>query len=157
MTMLMKAPKKGLQRFEPFHEMEEMRREMDDIFAWFGRRMPRFAPAGREAWMPFVDVFEKNGEIVVKAELPGLEKKDIKVHVTDDVLTIEGERKTEEKVEEDNWFRHEMSYGEFVRRIDLPEGVDPERIEARYENGILELHMPKSEGFKPKEIPIPVK
>lgn len=156
MTLLAKLPGKALKRFEMFPELNEMRREMDTLFERFERRFLPLAPMDTEVWMPSVDVFEKEGKIVVKAELPGLEQKDIKVYVTDHTLVIEGRRERDETIEKDDWFRRELSYGEFIRRIDLPPGVKPEEIHAEYRGGVLEVAIPKAEVEMPREIPIQV-
>lgn len=150
MALLTRAPKRGLERFGLLDEIEEMRRGMFDLdrFPWLTFRQGR--------WMPFLDVFEKDAELVVRADLPGLNEKDVKVYMTDHTLVIEGERKEEEKVEEGAYYRHEVSYGEFVRRIELPEGVEPEKIVASYRNGILEVRVPKGTTAKPKEIPVEI-
>ena len=147
MAVPMKARPWGLRSFELFPGMETIRREMDTLFG---------SLAGmREGWVPPLDVYEKEGEMVIRLDLPGIEKKDIKVKVLDDVLTIEGERKTQKKIEEENYICREASYGAFTRRIALPNPVEEYEVKATFENGVLEVHVPvKAETAKPKQIPV---
>ena len=105
--------------------------------------------------MPALDVFEKEGEMVIRLDLPGIEKKDVKVKVLDDVLSIEGERKFEKKIEEQKYLCQEAFYGTFTRRIALPNPVEEYEVKATFQNGVLEIHVPvKVETEKPKEIPV---
>ncbi len=144
----------------PWRSFEEMRREMDRLFEdYFGRRA---VPAGREAleervWAPAVDVFDKGKELVVTAELPGVEKKDVKVTVEGDVLTLRGERRTDEKVKDENYYACERCYGSFSRSLYLPVKVEAGKIKSELKNGILTLTLPKAKEAKPKEIEITVK
>jgi HSP20 family protein len=109
----------------------------------------------REGWTPALDVYEKEGEIVIRLDLPGIEKKDVKVKVLDDILTIEGDRKLEKKIEEENYLCQEAFYGTFTRRIALPNPVEEYEVKATFKNGVLEIHVPvKVESEKPKEIPV---
>jgi HSP20 family protein len=100
---------------------------------------------------PSVDVFEEGDEVVVKAELPGISKEDIDVKVTDDVVTISGEKKKEEKVEKKNYYRIERSYGSFTRSFRLPTEVQAEKASAKFKEGVLEIRIPKTEEAKKKE------
>jgi HSP20 family protein len=147
MAVPMKASPWGLRRFELFPGIDTIRREMDSLFG---------SLAGmREGWVPPLDVYEKEGEMVIRLDLPGIEKKDVKVRVLDDVLMIEGERKLERKIEEENYLCQEASYGAFTRRIALPNPVEEYEVKATFENGVLEIHVPvKAETEKPKEIPV---
>ena len=103
-----------------------------------------------------MDIYETENELVVKADLPGLQEKDIDVRVADNTLTIRGERKSEKDVNEDNYFRVERAFGPFTRSFSLPNTVSPESIRADYHNGVLTLHMAKREESKPKQIKISV-
>jgi HSP20 family protein len=107
-------------------------------------------------WAPPVDIYETENELVVKADLPDLQDKDIDVRVANNTLTIRGERKFEKDVNEDNYLRIERSYGTFTRSFSLPNTVTPESIRAEYRNGVLTLHMAKREESKPKQIKISV-
>lgn len=137
-----------------------MDRMMEDFF---GRRMRR--PWWPERWSrtdemevkpPIVDVFEEKDDIVIKAELPGIEKDNVEVNLTDHTLTIKGEKKKEEEVKEENYYRAERSYGSFLRTLDLPKDVHADKVKASFKNGILEVRMPKTEEAKAKEIKVKV-
>jgi len=108
----------------------------------------------RGMWSPAVDMFEKNDHLVIKAELPGMGKKDINLDLKDGVLTLRGERKHENEVQNENFYRREMSYGKFVRTFRLPSDVDPEKIKAEFQNGLLTIEVPKPEQHKPKQITV---
>ena len=147
-------PFAGLPRWE-----SEMDRMMDDFF---GRRM---RPRWPERWLgaereeitaPAVDVYEEKDEIVVKAELPGMDKSDIEVNLSDSQLTLKGEKKKEEKIEKENYFRSERSYGAFIRSVGLPTDVQADEVKASFKNGILEVRLPKTEEAKAKEIKVKV-
>ncbi len=96
-----------------------------------------------DSWAPSVDVFEKNGDIVVKAELPGIKKEDVKLSVDGGNLVIEGERHAESEVTEKDYYRMERSFGSFYRRLPLPEGITAEQVKASFVDGVLEVHVPK--------------
>ena len=155
MTVPMRASSWGLRKFESFPEIDTMRHEMNRLFASLARPFPLLRTATREGWTPALDVYEKEGELVIRLDFPGIEKKDVKAKVLDDVLTIEGERKTEKEIEEENYLCRETSYGTFTRRIALPNPVEEYEVKATFENGVLEIHVPvKAEAVKPKEIPV---
>lgn len=99
---------------------------------------------------PTVDIYEEGNEVVLKADLPGLKKEDIKVDVTENVLTITGEKNKEEKIEREDYYRHERVFGSFQRRFELPGDLDAEKIKAHFENGVLELKIPKSKETEKK-------
>jgi HSP20 family protein len=109
------------------------------------------------SWAPSVDIHENKDEIVIDAELPGMNQKDISVTVTDNVLTIKGEKRQEKEVKEENYYRVERSYGAFSRSFTLPVGVKAEQIKATYKDGVLKISLPKAEETKPKQISIDVK
>lgn len=111
---------------------------------------------GERRWRPNVDVYENEGGYVLKADLPGMSKEDIKIDVNDGTLTIKGEKKLEEKTEKDNYVRVERSYGTFMRSFTLTDDVDTENIEATYKDGVLEITLTKKEEAKPKEIQVQV-
>ena len=110
-----------------------------------------------EVLSPNVDVIEEKDAYRLQAEIPGMDKKDITVEVADGVLSIKGEKK-EERVEKDKnrYYHYERSFGQFKREFKLPEGVDPEQVEAKYSNGVLELVLKKTEKAKPKQVDIKV-
>jgi len=106
------------------------------------------------AWVPPVDIFEKEDCLVLKAELAGMSEKDIDINVENGVLTLRGERKREREVQTDSYHRSERYFGTFVRTFALPTTVDAAKIQASYRSGVLEVVMPKSEMAKPKKIEI---
>ncbi len=131
-----------LVRWDPFREMKSLGRVFFD------------APASRSSWLPAVDVFETEDNLTIRAELPGVKTEDIKVEVEDGILTIEGERSREEKLEEKDAYRLERVYGRFTRRFSLPKTVDGSKVAATYKDGILELVLPKAEESKPRKVEI---
>ena len=136
-------------RWDPFRELSNL----DDQF----NRLWRGLAEGRgrqESWLPAVDVFDQPDAVVLKAELAGMRPDDIDISVEDNVLTIKGERKFEEKVDEERYYRVERRYGSFSRSLALPQGVRADDIEANYEDGVLEVRVPKAEEEKPKRISV---
>jgi len=143
-------------RRDPFKELTTLREEIDRIFDSFFGRVP--AVAEREvAWLPALNLEETDDEFIVKVELPGLKKEDVKIHLTDDSLTISGERKMEKEEKGKTYHRVEMAYGRFQRTITFPSEVEPDKARATYKDGILTITVPKSEKAKPKEIEIEIK
>jgi HSP20 family protein len=142
----------AITRWDPFGEMMRMQRDMDRIVSRIGSsESPGGQGATSVSWMPKIDVKAKGDDIVVRAELPGIDPADVDIEVTDGVLTIKGERKAEEEREDEGWLIRESSFGSFERSMVLPEGVKAEDIRAEYADGILELHVPKAlEAAKPK-------
>jgi len=144
-----------LQRWEPFHDLVTLREAMDRLFAEsFVRPGTAFPVTGVE---PAVDVYQTKDEIVVKAALPGLKPDEIDISVTGDLLTIRGEFKQEEKIEEGGYLRQERRYGQFCREFNLPTQVTADKAKADFEHGILTLHLPKAEAVKPKSISVKAK
>ena len=143
----------------PFRELNDLREEMDRLFEQtFGRTVParrRVVPVIR-GWAPTVDMFERENEVVIRTEVPGISKEDFDISVTENTLTISGERKAEEEIDEEDYYCCESSYGKFQRDIALPSGVDAENIKASYKNGVLEVVLPKKEETKPKKIEVAV-
>ena len=130
-----------------------------DIFRWFDEIEPWFPSALDPArfhgeWTPAVDVFERNGNLVVKAEIPGIEAEDLDVTVEDNVLRLRGERKHETETEEHGYHRHERFHGTFERSIPLPAEVETEKIDATYTDGILEVILPKAAETQVRRIEV---
>ena len=124
-------------------EIDRLRNEMDRLYDRFfdSRPFRRFSEEGE--WMPSVDVSETSKEIIVNAEIPGVDAKDIDVNLEGNLLTIRGERKREHEEKEENFHRIERSYGSFYRSLQLPSSVDGEKIKATYRKGVLRITMPK--------------
>jgi HSP20 family protein len=142
--------------WRPFGELERMRREMDRLWDSFFEERPRRKLEGVGEWLPSLDVSETKNDLVVKAELPGLEPKDIDISLSEGILTIKGEKKQEKEEKEENYHLIERSYGSFTRSVRLPREVQSERINASFKNGVLRITLPKSEEAKRKEIKIKV-
>ncbi len=147
---------RGRRGFDPFEDMfrymQEMERMMEQMMRGFGRELPGF----EMGFEPKIEMYETPDEIVVRAEMPGLDKDSIDVKVRGNYLIIRGVKKKEEKEEKDNVFFSETFYGEFQRVIPLPVEVKEEEIEAYYDRGVLEIRLPKAESAR-KEVKIIVK
>jgi len=132
-------------------EVSRLREEMDDLWRRFFLATPESASA---AWMPSVDVSETEGDIQVKAELPGLESRDLDVNISGDLLTIKGEKKEEHETKEQSYHARERYYGSFQRSIRLPSEVKAENAEATFKNGVLNLTFPKADTTRTRRIEI---
>ena len=141
-------------RWDPFRDLNMLQDRMNRLFDDAGRNLRGDEPAATTTWSPAVDIFETEGEIVVKAELPGMERKDITLNLEKNVLTLRGERRFEKETKDDNYHRIERSYGGFSRAFSIPATVDEEHISAEYKDGVLKIALPKKEQAKPKQIRI---
>jgi HSP20 family protein len=142
-----------LTRWEPLrgtNSLDQINRLFSDVFERKGEE------SSLTAWAPSVDIYETEHELVVKAELPEADPKDLDIRVENNILTIRGERKFEKKVSEENYLRVERSYGSFARSFTLANTVNSEAIKADYQNGVLTLSIPKKEEAKPKQIKVNV-
>jgi HSP20 family protein len=146
-------------RWEPFRDLvslqERMNRLFDDSFRGVARTGEEDWALGG-SWAPAVDIFELEGNIVLKAELPGVEAKDVDIRVENNVLTLRGERKFDNEVKRESYHRVERSYGAFSRSFTLPTVVDTSNIKAEFKEGVLRVTLPKREEAKPKQIAISV-
>jgi len=141
-------------QWKPFREVSRLRSEMDRLWdEYFGAGRRAFRPM-EEAWLPAVDVSETGDKITVKAEIPGMEAKDIDISMVGDTLVIKGEKKAEKEEKDENYHMVERSYGSFSRSMKLPATVDPDKVDATYKNGVLTVVLPKKEEVKPKPIEI---
>jgi HSP20 family protein len=154
---IIKTEKKELEPYRPyewvspFERMEEM---FDDFLRRpFGRLLWPTTPRMIEGMEPgvSVDIYEEGDNVIVKSDLPGMTKDDIEVNLTDDTITLSGERKKEEKVEKKNYFRLERSFGSFKRTFALPAEVQTDKAKAAFKNGVLEVKIPKTEAAKKRE------
>jgi len=137
-------------RWDPFREMTQVQNQLNRLVdqVWGGRQ---------ESWLPAVDVFDTKDAVVLKAELAGMDPDDIQIEVEDNVLTIKGERRFEEKVDEGRYYRVERRFGSFQRSLALPQGVKADEIGASYDDGILTVSVPKVEEERPKRIEVKAK
>ena len=141
-------------QWRPFREVSRLRSEMDRLWDdYFGPGRRALRPM-EEDWMPAVDVSETGDKITIKAEVPGMEAKDIEIAMVGDTLTIKGEKKLEREEKEENYHTVERSYGSFTRAMKLPATVDADKVEASYKNGVLTVVLPKKEEVKAKAIEI---
>lgn len=148
---------KPLARWSPLSELSTIRREIDDIFNRFFEFGGGWIPGMlRERVFPALDSFYKDGKLVVRAELPGIDPKDVEVSLVGNQLTIKGERKVEKDIHEEDYIMMERSHGSFCRTITLPEGVDTTKVEAQYHDGILDITMPCEAAIAPKRISIEI-
>jgi HSP20 family protein len=144
--------------FRPIPELEEMRRRFDeDVIRPVMHAVWERVPEEMKSWSPAVDVLEKGDNLLVKVELPGMKLEDISLSVTEDALTVKGERKPESAVKEEDYYRSEIAYGGFYRSVDLPFSVDTKTIEALYEEGVLRVTLQRAAGSKPKRVTVQVK
>jgi HSP20 family protein len=144
--------------FRPVPELEEMRRRFDaEITRPIMRAVWEHIPEEMKARSPALDVFEKGEVFVVKAELPGMKQEDIDVSVSEDVLTIKGERKPETSIKDEDYYRNEIGYGAFYRSLRLPSGVDARKIDAVYEDGFLRLTFSRTTGTKSQKVVVQIK
>lgn len=144
----------GIVRFDPFRELDRIQSEMNRLFEGVNTGPERgtgLVQNGR-LWSPSVDVAETENEIVLRAELPGMKQQDIDIELTGDTLTIRGERKLENEERKENFVRVERSYGRFQRSFTVGVPIKADSVSATYRDGILEVHLPKSEENKPRKI-----
>ena len=142
--------------WRPFRDLERIKREMDRVWDSFFETKPGVKTVELGEWFPSLDVTETKDDFVVKAEIPGMDPKDIDISLNNDLLTIKGEKKEEKEEKEPNYHLVERSYGNFVRTVRLPGEVKSDKINASYKNGVLNISLPKSEEAKKKEVKIKV-
>lgn len=141
-------------RFEPFRGFATLQDQVNRIFNETVRT--HGDESALTTWAPAVDIYETPNELVVKADLPDVDEKDIDVRVENNLLTIRGERKFEKSVSAENYLRVERTYGAFSRSFSLPNTVNPESIRAEYKNGVLTVNLPKREESKPRQVKVNV-
>jgi HSP20 family protein len=149
--------KMALIRWSPTRGMVGIQDEMNRLFNDFLSSAPgENAESGLSYWGPSVDISENDDEILLEAEVPGMNRDDIKITIQDNVLTLKGEKKQQAEKKGTNYHRIERSYGSFERSFSLPTSVQADQVKANYQNGILHVKLPKSEEAKPKEISVSV-
>ncbi|MCP3888915.1 MAG: Hsp20/alpha crystallin family protein [Desulfobulbaceae bacterium] len=140
----------------PFGEVSSLRKEMDKLWNHFLGETP-FPGFVSQEWLPSVDVSETKDKLLIKAELPGLDAKDVSVNISGDLLTIKGEKKQEEEKKDEQYYRSERFYGSFQRSIRLPVNIKTNDVDATFKKGVLQIALPKTEEARKKEIKIKVK
>ncbi len=146
----------ALMRWDPFRELEDMSERLNRMIARPAVRTNAKETLTVADWVPTVDISETDGEYVIKAELPEVKKDDVKVTLEDGVLTIQGQRRQEKEEKTTKYHRIERSYGTFVRSFSLPDQVNESGVKAEFKDGMLNLHIPKSEKAKPRAIEVKV-
>ena len=148
---------RSIVRWEPFRDLVSVRDTMDRLFQEsFMQPWGRWPAFAEEGVLP-VDVYGTEDSVVVEAAFPGIKPEDVDISITGDTLTIKGETKFEEKVERENYFRQERRYGSFCRAVTLPGGLENDKAEADFEDGVLTITFPKSEEVKSKSIKVKVR
>jgi len=143
-----------LTRWEPFRDLASLREAMDRLFEESVVRPGGAALAPRVTGTLAVDVYERDEDVVVKASVPGVDPEDLHISITGDTLTIKGETRAEEEVEEENYFYRERRHGVFSRSMTIPTSVKADEADAEFEDGVLTLRLPKAEEVKPKTIKV---
>jgi len=148
----------ALVRWDPLREIDSLQGEMNRLFSTFFDTPTRGANGmtGARRWMPAMDLVETGDHFVLKADLPGLTESDVSIEVENNVLSISGERKAELEEQHEGYYRLERATGAFARSLTLPEGIDPEAVAATFDNGVLEVRIPKPVEAKPRRVQIGV-
>ena len=141
-------------RYDPFRDLRTLQEEVNRLFSTNLTRSFDDQGIGRGAWAPSVDIYENKDQIVLEAELPGMNQDDFDLAIENNVITLRGERKFEKTEETDNYHRVERSYGAFTRSFTLPQTVSPEEATAEYNNGVLRVTLPKREETKARRIQV---
>jgi HSP20 family protein len=141
----------SLVKYDPWRSFENMDNQMQRFFNNFGNGWLPATTSEMDSYLPKVDSYEDDKNIYFSAELPGLTKDDVKITLSEGILTISGKKERKEEKKEKNYHRVERSFGEFIRQFELPKGYNQKQIEAKFTNGVLEVTIPKNEISKPKE------
>ncbi|HLL71972.1 MAG TPA: Hsp20/alpha crystallin family protein [Pyrinomonadaceae bacterium] len=144
----------SITRYDPFRDLRMLQDEVNRLFSSNLSRSFGDENIARGAWAPTVDIYENKDQIVLEAELPGMNREDFELSIENNVLTLRGERRFEKKDESDNYHRVERSYGAFTRSFTLPQTVSPENVSAEYKNGVLRVVLQKREEVKARRIEI---
>jgi HSP20 family protein len=126
---------RGLTRWEPFAELGELRSRLDRMFE-------DGIDSGKRTWVPAIDVMRENGNLLVRADIPGIKPEEVKIEVEDDILTVSGQHEEHKEEKDENYLRRERRYGSFVRSLALPAGVDAKKIKAKTRDGVVEVTIP---------------
>ena len=144
-------------KWDPFRNVAALQDRINRIFdESFSRTDDLDDDISMSAWKPLVDIYETDEAIILKAELPGIKKEDVSVEVKDNVLTLKGVRTEEKEIKEKNYYRKERAFGTFSRAFNLQHRIQPDKIKARFKDGVLKIEIPKPEEEKPKQITVNV-
>lgn len=145
----------ALVRWEPIRELDSLQSDVNRLFdAFFQGRGEGGASRGTRRWVPAMDLTETDRHLILRADLPGLDREDLEIEVKDGVLTVSGERKAEHTDRSEGFYRVERAFGRFSRSLDLPKGIDPTAVTADFDRGVLEVRIPKPEERQPTRIEI---
>ena len=146
-----------LVRWDPFRNVSSLQDRINRMFEdFFPRSRELDEEIGVCAWQPAVDIYETDEGLVIQAELPGVKKEDVSVELKDNILTLKGERKVDNEIDEQRYFRKERCFGTFHRSFTLRESVQADKIKARFKEGILEVEIPKAEAERPRQITVDI-
>jgi HSP20 family protein len=139
-------------RWDPIRELDSLQGDMNRLFdRFFEGRTPN---GGARRWIPAMDLVETEDALVLRGDLPGMNEDDVDVEIKDNVLTVSGERRSENEEKGEGYHRVERAFGSFSRSLNLPHGIDPEKVEANFDNGVLEVRIPKPAEAKPTRVQI---
>jgi HSP20 family protein len=141
-------------RWDPFRDLVTIREKMNRLFEDAVTARGEEKDMISSSWAPAIDIYETENELVLSAEVPGIDEKDIEIRIEDGTLSLRGERKFEKETRQENYHRIERAYGAFSRSFSLPAYVDQEKIQAEHADGVLKIHMPKKSESKPKTVKI---
>jgi HSP20 family protein len=142
----------ALVRWDPIRELDSLQGDMNRLFdRFFEGRAPN---SGSRRWIPAMDLVEIEDALVLRGDLPGMTEEDVDIEIKDNVLTVSGERKSENEEKGEGFHRVERAFGRFSRSLNLPQGIDPEKVEAKFDNGVLEVRIPKPAEAKPTRVQI---
>jgi HSP20 family protein len=145
----------ALIRWEPVAELNTIQNEMNRLFnTFFDQSAPTGRSGGTGRWLPPMDLLETTEHYVLRADLPGLSDDDVNIRLQDNVLTVSGERTAEHEQQQEGYHRLERAFGAFSRSLTLPDGVDPDAVQAHFDRGVLEIRIPKPEQKKPRQVQI---
>jgi len=141
-------------RWDPFRDLITLREKMNRLFEDAFTSRTEEKDLISSSWTPAVDIFETENELVLTAEVPGIEDKDIEIKIEDNTLSLKGERKFEKETKEENYHRIERAYGSFYRSFTLPTYIDQDKVRAEHQNGVLKITMPKKAELKPRKVKV---
>jgi len=146
-------------RWSPIRELEEMRRNLDKLFGEYGEPVSRqnlISKGAPASLVPSIDIFERKGDIVLRIDLPGIEKEQIDLSITKDTLTLKAEAKKDEEIKPEDYYVQERSLGTYIRTVQLPQNIDAAKAKATFKNGVLEIIFPNKEEAKAAEIKVDI-
>ena len=146
-------------RWSPIRELEEMRRNLDKLFGEYGEPVSRqnlISKGAPASLVPSIDIFERKGDLVIRIDLPGIEKEQIDLSITKDTLTLKAEAKKEEEIKPEDYYVQERSLGTYIRTVQLPQNIDAAKAKATFKNGVLEIIFPNKEEAKAAEIKVDI-